>query len=232
MADTIKLWWAWRSKARNPLFRSIILLLIAVLFAAATGAASVFSSLVVDTTNLHVLVQSEGCGWVPTARAYEGGYLHPVKAASVPYAKQCYVNESIHEESPSFCNVLVNRALPLNRSRGPCPFDNGACQTRIDSVTFDTGLIDVGPSFGLNMASSDGVKFRRKMTCSVMSFNLRFNSVVQKILRPNGEDMGDVARKGFSLVFNYGTSWNSKVPGVTWASNNIAAQLSNQYSLQ
>jgi hypothetical protein len=95
MADTIKLWWAWRSKARNPLLRSIILLLTAVLFAAATGEASVFSSLVVDTTNLHILVKNQGCGWVNGFRAYQGGYLHPVKAASVPYAKQCYYNEGI-----------------------------------------------------------------------------------------------------------------------------------------
>jgi hypothetical protein len=232
MADTIKLWWAWRSKARRPLLRSIILLLIAVLFAAATGAASVFSSLVVDTTNLHVLVKSRACGWAETARAYEGGYLHPVKAASVPYAKQCYGNEGIHGDSPSICNVLLTQALPLNRSRGPCPFDYDACQANLDSVTFDTGLIDVGTSFGLNMVSSDGVKFRRKMTCSVMAAETKYNSLVYKILRLDGEDMGDVAKKGYSLVFNYGTSWDSKVPGLTWASNNIAAQLNTQYSLE
>jgi hypothetical protein len=232
MADTIKLWWAWRSKAKKPLLRSIILLLIAVLFAAATGAASVFSSLVVDTTNLHVLVKSRACGWVQNARAYEGGYLHPVKAASVPYAKQCYVNEGIHGRSLSTCNVLVNQALPFNTSRGPCPFDYGACELDVDSVTFDTGLIDVGPSFGLNMVSSDGVKFRRKMTCSVMLSNRIYTSVVRKILQPNGEDMGDAAKDPLSMVFKYGTSRASRIPGLTWARNRVAAQLNNQYSLE
>jgi hypothetical protein len=232
MADTIKLWWAWRSKAKKPLLRSIILLFIAVLFAAATGAASVFSSLVVDTTNLHVLVKSRACGWVQNARAYEGGYLHPVKAASVPYAKQCYDNEGIHGRSPSTCNVLVNQALPLSTSRGPCPFDYGACELDVDSVTFDTGLIDVGPSFGLNMVSSDGVKFRRKMTCSVMLSNRIYTSIVRKFLQPNGEDMGDAAKNPLSLVFNYGTSWASRTPGLTWARNRVAAQLNNQYSLE
>jgi hypothetical protein len=232
MADTIKLWWAWRSKAKKPLLRSIILLLIAILFAAATGAASVFSSLVVDTTNLHVLVKSRACGWAETARAYEGGYLHPVKAASVPYAKQCYANEGTHGKSPSTCNVLVNQALPLNSSRGPCPFDYGACDLDVDSVTFDTGLIDVGPSFGLNMVSSDGVKFRRKMTCSVMSDYTIYISTAKKTLRSNGADMGNVTLNPFSLLFNYGTSWNSQIPGLTFASNRVIAELNDRYSLE
>jgi hypothetical protein len=232
MADTVKLWWAWRNKAKRPLLRSLVLLLIAVSFAAATGAASVFSSLVVDTTNLHVLVKSRGCGWVNVIRAFEGGYLYPVKAASVPYAKQCYVKEGADGNLPAACNVLVNRALPLNTSRGPCPFDSDACEPGVDSVIFDTGLIDVGPSFGLNMVGSDGVKFRRKMSCSVIYAGGKYNDVVSLSLNPDGSLMSNVSYTAFSLMFNYGTSWASQVDGMTWATNREAAQLKDVYTLE
>ncbi|KZM26287.1 hypothetical protein ST47_g2591 [Ascochyta rabiei] len=36
---------------------------------------------------------------------------------------------------------------------------------------YDAVLTNVGPSFGLNLQDSDGVKFRQKMTCSLMAIN-------------------------------------------------------------
>ena len=231
MADTIKLWWAWRSKARRPLLRSIVLIFVAVAFAAATGAASVFSSLVVDTTDLQVLVKSRGCGWVHFIRAFERGYRSPVKSASVPYARQCYVGASGDKDLPLACNVLVNRELLYNTSRVPCPFDADACEPGVDSVTFDTGLLDVGPSFGLNIASSDGVKFRQKMTCSVMYAGGVYQDMVRASLTSSGRVIANTSAAPVSMLFHYGSSVDSPIEGVTWAANRDAAMINMAYSV-
>jgi hypothetical protein len=222
MADTVKLWWAWRSKAEKPFFRSLVLLFVAISFAAATGAASVFSSLVVDTTNLQVLVKSP----------YEDGYTHPVKSASVPYARQCYVGAGTNKDLPLTCNVLVNRELPYNMSRVPCPFEADSCEPEVDSVAFDTGLIDVGPSFGLNLASSDGIKFRQRMTCSVMYAGGVYAEVVRASLGPLGHVTGNTSVNPISVLFNYGTSTGSAIDGLTWAADFDASMANMAYSVQ
>jgi hypothetical protein len=129
------------------------------------------------------------------------------------------------------CNVLVNRALPLNTSRGPCPFDADACQPGVDSITFDTGLIDVGPSFGLNLPSSDGVKFRRNMTCSVLAINEKFNTLIPYSVTIEGALRTNTSVTPLSLLFNYGNGWPSQIEGTTWALDYGIHYLNPDYSL-
>jgi hypothetical protein len=232
MADTIKLWWAWRGKAQRPLLRSLILLLIAVLFTAATGAASVFSSLVIDTTSLEVLVTSANCGWAQPIRLFDESYVQPVKQVSAPYANLCYPNGGKKSATrlPSMCNSLVQRELPFNITRTPCPFDKDACEPNLDSVTFDTGLMDVGPSFGLNLQASDSVKFRRKMTCSLMAYNTKYNTGIPYSITGDGTLAPNSSNNPHSLLFDYGTLYRGTINGTTWAIDKDRALQSKQYS--
>lgn len=234
IADTIKLWWAWRGKAKRPLLRSLVLLVIAVLFTAGTGAASVFSSLVVDTKDLEVLVKSRNCGWAHSLRMFDHGIVRPTKRVSDPYANLCYVNGAGRNVAklPSICNSLVQRELPFNTSRVPCPFDEDACQEGLESVSYDTGLMDVGPSFGLNLEESDGVKFRKKTTCSLMAFGKKYNGAVHFSTTYNGYLAPNLTDNPYSLLFKYGSQYLGNIKGSTWAMDVDRSTLLDQYSLK
>jgi hypothetical protein len=164
----MKLWWVWRNRSKRPLLRSLVLILVAIIFTVVTLAASIFSSLVVDSTNLVVLVDSPGCGWEAPGRMFSKGYIYPVMAVAAPYAKQCYGSSGLNKTLPVVCNVFPQREIPFGTYEAPCPFDNRLCQKGAESVKFDTDLIDVGSAFGLNLDKSDAVKFRRKTTCSIL----------------------------------------------------------------
>lgn len=164
MIDTLKLWWVWRKKADRPFLRSIILVLLAFGFAAATIAASVFSSLVVSSGTIPVLVDSPLCGFL--SETHEGWYSYkvPVDISAPAYAKDCYKNNSL----PSTCNVFMRPNIPLKVEDAPCPFwAKSMCDSK-DAVTVDSGLVDVSDAFGLNVPAKDRVRYRRKTTCAVV----------------------------------------------------------------
>lgn len=235
MADTVKLWWAWRGKAKRPFLRSLVLLIVAILFTVATGAASVFSSLVVDTTSLEVLVKSRNCGWAYPVRMFEKSMIRPTKETSDPYANLCYTDGANKSATnlPSICNSLVKRELPFETTRVPCPFnDPSACEPNLDSVRFDTGLMDVGTSFGLNLQKSDGVKFRRTMTCSLMAINTKYNTGVPYSVAFDGSRASNSSRNPHSLLFEYGSLYQGKIDGTTWAVDRDRATMLETYSLK
>jgi len=64
VAEAVELWWAWRKSADRPFLGSALLMLIAILFTAMTVAASIFSSLIVNTGTIDVLVDSTRCAAV------------------------------------------------------------------------------------------------------------------------------------------------------------------------
>jgi hypothetical protein len=231
MTDTIKLWWAWRRKAKRPLLRSLVLLLAALLFVAVSGAASVFSSLVVDSRNIVVLVDSPKCGWASTQRIFAGDYVYPVKAASAPYASQCYNATTANGTLPAACNVLMQRELPFNTRKVPCPLGKDVCQNT-PGIEFDTGLIDVGPAFGLDMPSSDGVRYRKKTTCGILAFKRPFVQGVFDSLGDNGQPTGNVSTTPRSLKFQYGTKFPGGTPNTTLAVDLNGAYYLKDYTLQ
>ncbi|KAH7372353.1 hypothetical protein BKA66DRAFT_423129 [Pyrenochaeta sp. MPI-SDFR-AT-0127] len=163
MADVLKLWWAWRKHARRPLLRSIGLVLLAFLFATATIAASVFSSLIVDGGSITVLVDSPFCGKVnPSGRAWQS-YKVALENSTPTYAKDCYKNASL----PSTCNVFVHPSVPFTVQDAPCPFNASMCVAE-KAVSMDSGLVDVSKAFGLNLAARDRISYRRRATCTVL----------------------------------------------------------------
>lgn len=214
VTDTIKLWWAWRNKARRSLLRSLVLLLAALLFVAASGAASIFSSLVVDSRGLVVLVDSPDCGWASTQRIFAGEYVYPVKAASVPYASQCYNPAATNVTLPAACNALVQRELPFETRKVPCSLGNNVCQDD-PGIEFDTGLINVGPAFGLDLSSSDRVQYRKKTTCGILAFKRPYVQGVLDSVGDDGRSKGNVSTTPRSLKFQYGTQFPGGTPNTT-----------------
>jgi hypothetical protein len=58
--------------------------------------------------------------------------------------------------------------------RVTCPFDDEMCVAGPDdspsapAVAMDSGLVDVNSAFGMNLAASDRVMYRKRTTCGVL----------------------------------------------------------------
>ncbi|KAF2733301.1 hypothetical protein EJ04DRAFT_605754 [Polyplosphaeria fusca] len=110
VADSFKIWLAWRRKTKGVLRRTWLHSIVAIVFKLATVAASILSAYVAVGSNIQVL----------------------------PWA---------------------------------CPFDKSICAS--DGVQFDSGYINVGESFGLNIEKKDSLSYRKRTVCSMLSLTNR-----------------------------------------------------------
>lgn len=174
LADSIKLWWAWRNKTNRPFFRSILLIFLALLTTAGTISASIFSSLVVDSSDLTVLVKSPFCGSPPPKDRSDraNGYAPVVAEAAEKYGPLCsrdFAAENVTVAQG--CDAFVNRYINFNTSREDCPFEKSMCVADRGGEAFvmDSLLLDANKEFGLNLPADSEIRYRRKTTCSVLS---------------------------------------------------------------
>ncbi|KAF2873346.1 hypothetical protein BDV95DRAFT_592730 [Massariosphaeria phaeospora] len=172
IADSLKLFWHWRSKKgiSNALLRISLQVVLAVAFVAMTWAASIFSSLVVDTTNLQVLVSSPFCGFID--QTFENSndialtYTTVVDTVVEPFAEDCYLNAN--ESLPARCDALIRPQNLFTTEKVDCPFDSSMCVGNDKpAINIDSGLIDLN-EFGLNLQKQDRVQFRKSTTCTVL----------------------------------------------------------------
>ncbi|KAF2746629.1 hypothetical protein M011DRAFT_403849 [Sporormia fimetaria CBS 119925] len=165
VADSVKLWYAWRGVSDGALGRSLIQIGTALFFVAASLVASTFSSLIVDNTNLEVLVQSPHCGSLNRSLESDNevtAYLGPVFSAADDYAPDCYRNGSL----PSRCGIFSRPKIDFKTEEVPCPFDAKMCNS--SAISLDSGIIDVNDAFGFNFGQSDRLRYRKKTTCSIL----------------------------------------------------------------
>lgn len=57
--------------------------------------------------------------------------------------------------------------IPLIAQDEPCPFLNSTWCNTTEAVNADTGLIDMGQTFRLNLEAKDRVQFQKNTTCTV-----------------------------------------------------------------
>lgn len=209
MADSLRLWWVWRERGKSGSAihrRSLFLFLLALTFTAITLAAGVFSSYVVSSSDLEVLVGSPFCGIIP---AWESDfsdssdtYPMAVIEASDTYASRCYQNASTHS---AVCKVFIHPALPYNITRVPCPFASPLClEQDPHAVELDTGLIDVTSTFGLNIPRQDRVRYQKKTTCSVLPLG-NFTKIVDASKIEDTFGRKAIFPEEKILTLNYGT---------------------------
>jgi hypothetical protein len=150
-------------------FRSLSLFLLALTFTIITLAVGVFSSYVVSSTDLEVLVDSPFCGTVPAwedeSAAMAHTYVTAVAEASDAYISHCYQNASILSAA---CKVFTRPATPYSMTRVPCPFASPLCLGNLSAVELDTGLLDVALTFGLNSPRRDRVRYQKKAVCTLL----------------------------------------------------------------
>ncbi|KAF2132750.1 hypothetical protein P153DRAFT_382375 [Dothidotthia symphoricarpi CBS 119687] len=179
MADTVKLWWAWRRHTKNPFLRNLVLFSLALLTTAGTISASIFSSFIVDSSDLVVLVDSPFCGAPLTDRLAGGaGYMNAVLSAGIKLGPQCQkVFDNVNNTMPKACGAFYKHAIGMegNTTFGPCPFAKDMCTPEApeEAVHMDSRLLDANKDFGMNLPADSRVQFRRRSTCSVLSLKGR-----------------------------------------------------------
>ncbi|KAF2871909.1 hypothetical protein BDV95DRAFT_28836 [Massariosphaeria phaeospora] len=165
LAEAIKSWWAWRNKADSALSRSLLQGSLALLCTLASLSASILSSWVITSSNIEVLVDSPHCGVTPTSSIYQANLVQVTHT----YASECYQNMT---SLPQRCNNIFTRPnIPLVTSYTDCPFLPSMCVHGTNdppAVSIDSGLVSVRGAFGLNIASHDDMRYRRRTTCAVL----------------------------------------------------------------
>lgn len=206
MADSLKLWLAWRRVSEHTLARSLLYTSTALIFALGSLAVSTLSSYVVSSSNLEVLVQSPYCGMLNwTANNWEN-YKAVSEEASESYASSCYRNGSL----PSQCNVFIRPNIPFTTKEVDCPFKEKICAS--SAISLDSGLLDLNNAFGTNFEDPDRIQYRRKSTCAVLSldgYTMVRNGSIHEVLydRPvfPGEEF---------VHYQYGVRRNSGYPHI------------------
>lgn len=172
LADTLKISWAWRSKNRHSLLRSVPILAFAFCFAIASIVGGIFTSYAVDNSNIEVLVNSPYCGRINNTKVDTDGRatkgVMTVHGDSIQsYATNCYKNIS---SLPAVCrNTFHQPSIKFTTAPTSCPWNETMCTNGGSSaIAMDSGVIDMRTQFGLNVAEKDTVKLRRRTTCNVL----------------------------------------------------------------
>ncbi|KAJ4305538.1 hypothetical protein N0V90_001069 [Kalmusia sp. IMI 367209] len=177
LVDWTKLYWAWRKRTSRVFYRSIAQLLLAIGFATLSILAGIFSSYVLTSISVPVLVKSSLCGPLniePTVSGFGWAYLDDldsytdlVDTRSIAFAQECFRNST---KLPLRCGAFIQPRINLEPKLEKCPFDGSMCiQRHYPAVSIDSGLINTNDYFGWNMQKEDNVKYRRKVTCGILN---------------------------------------------------------------
>lgn len=232
LTDSIKLFFAWRgtTSTKKALTQTWLQFIFALVFALGSIAASIFSSFVVDSTNLEVLVKSPYCGLIGTGLT-AGGYVSESYSAKVlddaiRYADDCYQLDDI---VPSRCNIFPRPRVPLTTESVSCPFAEGMCTS--PALAFDSGILDFNEHFGLNLADKDRMKLRKRTICAALSQEGR-TSVAKASDMPSGLLGRPPLPEEELMNYHYGVRANDDSPwangtwGISLASNNLSREFS------
>ncbi|KAH7112542.1 hypothetical protein B0J11DRAFT_573000 [Dendryphion nanum] len=195
ISEYVKLWWAWRGTADKAFLRSTPQIFLGSLFTVATIVSGVFSSYIVSSFGVPVLVNSPNCEVFnlnskyskfpeTTSRVGISEYTSEVQILGNSYAKACYQNEKF-SQLPEGCGVFVQPKVAFDQLRVKCPFQNQIC-AKIDQpgVSFDSGLFDLNDVLGTNLPSDERIRFRRKTTCAVLDLE-KHHSFLNHSIIPN-----------------------------------------------
>ena len=207
----------WRKSMRGSFWRSMPLVLTAILVFVAFAVAGIFSSEVTKAAGNQILIASNDCGnWTANGTASITASfvaLHKslndtLRASS--YARDCYGTNST---APA-CNQYVSQQIHYNTENASCPFAKEMClrssksdPEKVFSYSMDTGLVDSHHDLGINMPPQERIQFRRKTTCAPLAdkgyvFSLNYTVAnASNMLAIDGP--GGIGRPGDTFDFYY-----------------------------
>lgn len=177
LTDFAKMWWAWRSTdapAPSLWRRSLPLMSLATLFIAATVATGIFSSYIVDSSNIDIVVDSPFCGTLERTHSTMnliGNYTPPIKRLAQEISDECYQND---EPTSARCRIYPRTQITFGAEKTDCPWEPPMCdRPGQNAISVDSGLLHLNSGFGLNLPWEHPVHFRRKDVCSVLPLENR-----------------------------------------------------------
>ncbi|KAF2648033.1 hypothetical protein K491DRAFT_613575 [Lophiostoma macrostomum CBS 122681] len=169
-SDWAKLWWVWRKRTDHAFHRSLFMMILGLLFTAATITVGIFSSYIVDSSSIHILVQGTSCSplnMLDDSAFYD--YFETALQKASTYARDCYTNSTI---PPDRCRIFVKPRLDIHLDRIDCPYENSLCKNITHpAITLDSGLVDLAQTLGINSPTRDRIRWRRKTTYSILELN-------------------------------------------------------------
>ncbi|KAF2183698.1 hypothetical protein K469DRAFT_667950 [Zopfia rhizophila CBS 207.26] len=225
MADSVKVYWAWRDSNR-AFIRCLPQFLLATTFTLATVSAGIFSSFAVSNENLEVLVQSPGCGYInrTTMVASQGTntYWNRIKGFTDSYSRACYSAENTLESQCS--NIFIEPHVPFSKETAACPFDESMCVG--EAISLDSGLSHLNERLGMNLKKRDRVQFRKKTTCAVLPLEGHSDVINGSDYRPLDREPGldDPSTRGDVFILQYG---DRAVVPENWPNATFAFTLAN-----
>lgn len=233
--DSLKLLHAWRRQSLASIWtRCLVPASIGLLFALGSLAAGIFSSYIIKTTNLPVLVRSEQCCLLNYTAYLTGDLKDDVYSASLnsaarSFAQRCYTPGSL----PSECNFYIRPRVVPKLEFIDCPFDASLCYPGVKAVVLDSGYLDSNDDLGINAPSTDRVLVRRKVTCvpldtakrtSVLNSNdSRIANVTSGVYPPQLEDFNS----WWTVRFGTGDGLSDNI---TTLHSTLASNVSTKYS--
>lgn len=202
LAEWLKLWWSWKGRVSRPFLRSLFLLVLAFFFFGASVVVGVFSSYLIDSDDITVLVSSPHCdtvdyldldtpqdAWLVWYQAYGGA----VAEEADRYTRDCYGNRTTTLDR---CKVYVQPTIPSRQTRSSCPFEQSMCKNISQpGLTIDTGLLDLNEHFGLNLATRDRMRFRYKSTCAIIEIKGHYDIITSANSTGSGVEQGYSGQK-------------------------------------
>ena len=226
MADSLKLWWSWRKISERPLLRAVFPASLALLFAVASLAASLFSSFAVLSTNIQVRIASPLCAGINTNSSVSlNNYINRVLTSASTYADDCYKNTT---SLPARCNIFTKPNIPFITETTACPFSSDICLS--PAISFDSGRQDLNHAFGFNLADKDRVKYRRRTTCAILS-----QEGHMKVMNVSDTPQALWGRPAYpnekANLYYYNMPREEDTAQMTWALSLLSASLFREYGV-
>jgi hypothetical protein len=162
----------WRKIAKKPVWRSLPLLLLAMVTLGLFRAASLLTAEITKAAGNETLLHSPNCAyWEPptTSTAFSQGGVRTKLAgdafAAASYSKACY---SANVSATAECSTYAAINIPWTQvTNATCPWAPELCFPSPSPVyRMDTGMIDSHETLGLNAHKNDRIKYRRVSTCA------------------------------------------------------------------
>lgn len=188
--------WNWRRISKRPVWRSLVLVILALCHLSLFAAAGVLSGEVAKAAGNETLIRSARCGFnfadVNKSAAYDfdtttdlNAMLANVSIAATNYARSCYTSQPGLE-----CYQYPTLSVPIQSRRDvACPFSDNICKTSA-AYEMDTGFMDSHVMFGINSKPVDRLELRKVTTCSVLRTESRWR--YSSSVGPNNMNMSTI----------------------------------------
>lgn len=245
----LNLGWSWPKNAVNPFQRGTGMVLLAVTHFIFFLVAGTFSARLANAGPT-VLSRSPYCGvfnetYLEVAGNGFNASTNETFALSVEfiakkqqdiqlsleYARECYMSQDSNMSSSS-CSTFQQPWLNWTTlQNGSCPFDSETCLHDLETMVFDTGLIDSHNNLGINADYNDRLLYRRATNCTVLNDTAFMTSSVNQTDSIGADPSLKVTYANYGHSLSDSTNWTYAYSNFADFFTNFSAQTTTPYQV-